>query len=93
MGGTTEWAIDLEQFIDDPDGLVLLELSAELKNAEQCDFPDQDEETSEDASSERNVAIYIDSLVTSVIKESGTAGKSFLFAALSKTIFDKPLAK
>ncbi|OKP13966.1 hypothetical protein PENSUB_235 [Penicillium subrubescens] len=25
MGGTTEWAIDLEQFVDDPDGLVLLD--------------------------------------------------------------------
>jgi hypothetical protein len=62
MGGTTEWAIDLEQFVDDPDGLVLLELSANLTNAEQCVFPDQSTTTSEEASSERKVAIYIDSL-------------------------------
>jgi hypothetical protein len=40
MGGTTEWAIDLEQFIDDPDDLVLLELSANITNTEQCVFLD-----------------------------------------------------
>ncbi|KAJ5464342.1 uncharacterized protein N7458_000028 [Penicillium daleae] len=72
MGGITEWAIDLEQFTDDPDDLVIVNLSADLTDAEQCDFPDQSEETSEEASLERNVAAYIDSLLTSVIKEYGS---------------------
>jgi hypothetical protein len=62
MGGTTEWAINLEQFINDPDDLVLLELSANITNTEQYIFPDQDTTTSKEASSERNMAIYIDSL-------------------------------
>jgi chitinase len=85
MGGTTEWAVDIEQFIDDPDDLVLLELSATLTNTEQCDFPDQATTTSEEASSERNVAIYIEALLTSFENEhSGSAGKYFLFTALSK---------
>ncbi|KAJ5377911.1 glycoside hydrolase [Penicillium cataractarum] len=74
MGGTTEWAIDLEQFMDDPDGLVITNLSTDLTDDAQCDFPDQSEEASEEASSERNVAAYIDALLTSVIKEHGKAG-------------------
>lgn len=92
MGGTTEWAIDLEQFIDDPDDLVIVNLSTDLTDAEQYDFPDQSEETSEEASLERNVAAYIDSLLTSVIKEYGTAAsKSFLFTALPNLYLTKAL--
>ncbi|KAJ5738136.1 glycoside hydrolase [Penicillium malachiteum] len=70
MGGTTEWAIDLEAFAFDPDSLSLTGLDVDLSDAEQCVFPDSSTTSSATASTQRNVANYINTLLTT-LKDEG----------------------
>ncbi|CAI7591731.1 unnamed protein product [Penicillium glandicola] len=78
LGGTTEWAIDLEVFIESPDDVTFLRLSTDLTDTEQCDAP-SDIETSAEASSERNVASYIDSFITNTLQNKTTKWDAALF--------------
>jgi GH18 family chitinase len=68
MGGTTEWAVDIEKFIESADDISIVNLSTDLTDAEQCETPDPDEVTAAEASSERNVAGYIDGLITGTLQ-------------------------
>ncbi|KAJ5745883.1 glycoside hydrolase [Penicillium odoratum] len=79
MGGTTEWAIDLEEFIEDPDDISIVNLSTDLSDEEQCETPDSSTVTSAEASSDRNVAGYIDSLITNTLKNKTAKWDKTLF--------------
>ncbi|KAJ5712456.1 glycoside hydrolase [Penicillium malachiteum] len=65
MGGTTEWAVDLERFIESVDDLTIVDLDVDLTDSDQCKSPSSDESSAE-ASSERNVAAYLDAFFTNL---------------------------
>lgn len=81
MGGTTEWAIDLESFITSPTdatafGEYLVELKAEVDDDETefiatnqtCSDPSSGDESGLQASEERGVAAYVNWLVEDSLK-------------------------
>lgn len=73
LGGTTEWAIDLEEFVESIDDITIVNLNVDLTDDEQCDAPDRDTVSSADASTKRNVAGWIDSFITNTL--NGKTGK------------------
>ncbi|OKO97982.1 Acidic mammalian chitinase [Penicillium subrubescens] len=79
MGGTTEWAVDIEKFLESADDISIVNLSTDLTDAEQCETPDPDEVTAAEASSERNVAGYIDSLITGTLQGETTNWSQAVF--------------
>ncbi|GAA82937.1 hypothetical protein AKAW_01052 [Aspergillus luchuensis IFO 4308] len=74
MGGTTEWAIDLEEYLIEPTDtsafdafLLKLEVNETFLKNDTCSDPAAGE-TSEQASEERGIAAYIDWLVEDSFK-------------------------